>query len=334
MTGDIQTLRNLISKPINIVITSHQKPDGDAMGSSLALFHYLNSKGHAVKVIMPTEFPYYFSWMPGLENLLVYPDAKEQADELIQNADLICCLDFNTLSRISPVDEPIKHAAKPILLIDHHLQPDTFEWMLHDTSACSTCELVYRFVHILEDKPAISVEMAQCLYTGILTDTGNFQNGATNHAAFSIVGSLMQHGLKIHTVLEQLNQNSNESRLRFLGNALLNKMIVRKDLGLAIIVVDKKDARTFNLQSGDTEGLVNYPLGIREIQVSVLIKEERELTKLSFRSKGDWDANTFARTHFEGGGHKNAAGGRSIYPSEWIIKKLIELLEKDVKKKK
>lgn len=328
MKGNLDTLRTLLSKPSKIVITTHQRPDGDAMGSSLGLYHFLSSLGNEVTVIVPTEYPGYFSWMPGADKVMVYPMTKAASDEKIMDADLICCLDFNTLPRIAPVDETVRASGKPILLIDHHLMPDEFEWMLHDVKACSTCELVYRFIHILNEQPAISMEMAQCLYTGILTDTGNFQNGATNQAAFRMVANLMDCGLNIQFVQEQLNQNGTESKLRFIGNSLLNRMIIRKDIGLGIIIVDRKDARTYNLQAGDTEGLVNYPLSIKEIQVAVLIKEEKDITKLSFRSKGLWDVNDFARTHFEGGGHKNAAGGRSVLRSDLIIKKVTELFEK------
>ncbi len=334
MSVDFNSLKELLSQPIQITITSHQKPDGDAMGSSLALYNYLIQFGHKVKVIVPTDFPAYFNWMPGVPELWIYPDQKELANDWIKSSDLICCLDFNVLSRIAPMDEIVKEANKPILLIDHHLQPDTFEWMLHDVKSSSTCELIYRFIHIMEENPVINEDIAQSIYTGLLTDTGNFQNGATNKNVFLIVADLMDQGLNIQYVQSNLNQNSTESKLRFLGNALLNKMTVRADLGIAFIVVDKKDARIFNLQSGDTEGMVNFPLSIKEIQISVLIKEEREITKLSFRSKGDIDVNEFARTHFEGGGHKNAAGGKSILPPDWIIKKIIELIEKSKKKTK
>ncbi len=333
MKGDIAALKQLLSKPVQITITAHQRPDGDAMGSTLALYGFLIQFGHRVKVIYPTEYPSHFEWMPGVKDTLVYPLQNEEADEWIKASDLICCLDFNTLSRIQPMDEVVQEAKKPILLIDHHLQPDEFEWMLHDVTACSTCELVYRLIHILEQESAINKDVAQCIYTGILTDTGSFQNGATNKNAFLIVGNLLDKGLDIQEVQIQLNQNGTESRLRFLGNALYNNMTVLPDLGLAFIVVKRKDSRTFNLQAGDTEGLVNYPLTIKEIQISVLIKEEKDLTKLSFRSKGDINVNELAREHFEGGGHKNAAGGKSIFPSDWLIKKISEIVEKKYKKK-
>jgi phosphoesterase RecJ-like protein len=334
MIGDFDALKELISNPISIVITTHQKPDGDAMGSSLGWLNYLKGLGHTVHVITPTDYPDNFKWMPGHEHVVIYPNQKELCDTLIADAKLICCLDFNTLSRIAPVDEAVNATSAPKLLIDHHLQPDNFDWMLSDTKACSTCELVYRLMHMLEDQPGVTIQTAQCLYTGLLTDTGNFSNGATNKAAFTMAADLMDKGLDIQFVLEQLNQNTTESKLRFLGNSLLNKMIVRQDLGVAIIVVDRKDARTYNLQAGDTEGLVNYPLNINGIRVSVLIKEEKDITKLSFRSKGDFSVNDLTRTHFEGGGHRNAAGGKSILPPSLLTKKIFEIFEKSQKKNK
>lgn len=333
MKGDITALKQLLSKPIQITITAHQRPDGDAMGSSLALYNYLIQKGHQVKVILPTDYPSYFKWMPGAENAIIYVDAQEESDKWIEASDLICCLDFNTLSRIQPMDEIVQKTDAPILLIDHHLAPDEFTWMLHDVKACSTCELVYRFIHFMDEADKINADIAQCIYTGILTDTGGFQNGATNQEAFRIVADLMGKGLQIQEVQMQLNQNGTESRLRFLGNALLNNMTILPEIGLAMIVVNRKDSRTYNLQSGDTEGLVNYPLSIKEINISVLIKEEKDITKLSFRSKGDISVNDLAREHFEGGGHKNAAGGRSIFPPSWLTKKIIEIVEKNYKKK-
>ncbi|MCO5248656.1 MAG: DHH family phosphoesterase [Chitinophagales bacterium] len=328
MIENIDSLKELLTQPRKITITAHQRPDGDAMGSTLALSEYLSQFGHEIKVILPTEYPFYFEWMPGAKDAWVYPEHKEAADEWIKSSDLICCLDFNTLSRIEPMDAIVKEAEKPILLLDHHLQPDTFEWMLHDVKACSTCELVHRFINLFDAQAKITEECAQCIYTGILTDTGGFSNGATNKAAFDIVADLMDRGLDILYVQQGLNQNKTESRLRFLGNALLNEMVVNHELGIAFVVVNRKDAKKYNLQTGDTEGLVNYPLSIKGIEMSVLIKEEKSITKLSFRSKGDINVNEFARVHFEGGGHKNAAGGKSIYPPKWLINKITELVKK------
>lgn len=334
MNSDWQTLRVQLSQPCNIAITTHQRPDGDAMGSSLALYNYLIERGHQVQVITPTDYPEYFEWMPGNDKVWVYPSAKEDCDIFLENADFLFCLDFNTISRIAPMDTIVNQIDVPIVLIDHHLQPDTFAWSLSDTKACSTCELVYKFIHILEEQPLISPDVAQCIYTGLYTDTGGYQNGAVNKAAFTITAHLLDCGLDIHYVLEQLNGNGSESRVRFLGNSLLNKMTVLSDLGLAFIVVDRKDARIYNLHSGDTEGLVNYPLSIKGIRISVLIKEEKDIIKLSFRSKGDISVDGICRTYFEGGGHKNAAGGKTILPPPLAIKKITEVVEKYLKSQK
>lgn len=334
MNSDWQALRTLLSQPSNIAITTHQRPDGDAMGSSMALYNYFTERGHQVQVITPTEYPEYFNWMPGNDSVWVYTQNKENSEIYLENADIIFCLDFNTLPRIAPMDTFVRSLAVPIVLIDHHLKPDIFQWSLSNTKACSTCELVYQFIHLMEDNPTISKDIARCIFTGLYTDTGGYQNGAVNKAAFTITAALLDAELDIHYVLDQLNGYGSENRVRFLGNSLLNKMTVNNELGLAFIVVDRKDARTYSLQAGDTEGLVNYPLTIKGINISVLIKEEKDIVKLSFRSKGNISVDEICRTHFEGGGHKNAAGGKTILPPPLAIKKITEVVGKYLKTNK
>lgn len=334
MKGDINELKGILATPCNVVITTHQRPDGDAMGSSMALFNYLIKFNHNVTVVTPTDYPEHFKWMNGSSDVLIYPDRKEEAAIAIENSDLIFCLDYNALHRIAPVDIDVTLSEAKKILIDHHLQPDEFDWMLSDTKACSTCELIYRFLHLIDENPEIDTNIANCLYTGLLTDTGGFQNAATNKASFQIAGSLLDMGLDMHYVLEQLHGNGTENKLRFLGNSLLNKMTIIYELGLAFIVVDKKDARTYSLQAGDTEGLVNYPLSIKGISIAVLIKEEKDIIKLSFRSIGDISVNDICRDNFEGGGHKNAAGGKTILPPKLAIIKITEVVEKYIKAKK
>jgi phosphoesterase RecJ-like protein len=331
MNSEWESLRTLLNHPCNIAITTHQRPDGDAMGSSLALYNYLTERGHQAQVITPTDYPEYFNWMPGNDNVWVYTQNKQDCEIYLENADILFCLDFNTLPRISPMDTYVSTLDVPIVLIDHHLKPDTFQWSLSNTKACSTCELVFQFIHLMEDKPTISKDVAHCIYTGLYTDTGGFQNGAVNKAAFTITAALLDAELDIHYVLDQLNGNGSENRVRFLGNSLLNKMTVNNELGLAFIVVDRKDARTYSLQSGDTEGLVNYPLSIKGINISVLIKEEKDIIKLSFRSKGNISVDEICRAHFEGGGHRNAAGGRTILTPPLAIKKITEVVDKHLK---
>ena len=328
---NIGTLKEFLSSPRNIVITTHQKPDGDAMGSSLALYNYLLPQGHDVRVISPTEFPAYFAYLPNYEEVWNYLENPSLSQIAIESADLIFCLDFNDLGRIEPLDGFIKkNETAKVVLIDHHLYPKIeAEWVLHDLKACSTCELIYRFIELMDPAYVPTKEVSECIYTGILTDTASFSNGATNKKALEITARLLDCGLNIIYVQEQLNQNGREEKLRFLGNALFRNMIIREDIGIGIIVVDKKDAYRFNLQTGDTEGLVNYPLTIKNVKVAILIKQEPKIIKLSFRSKGDYSVEKICREHFEGGGHRNASGGRSFTTIEQTIDKIIAIFEKE-----
>lgn len=321
----LEELAVLLSQPKKITITTHQKPDGDAMGSSLGLFNFLIQMGHNVQVITPTDFPDYFKWMPGCEQVWVYEKTATFSDKFIAGSDLIFCLDFNALKRIEPMDVPVSgNTGAKLVLIDHHIAPDDFaHFQLWRTSASSTCELVFDLIELMGKDQLINTSVAECLYTGLLTDTGGFSNSATSASAHRVAASLLEKGVNIQHIQENLNQNGREGRLRFVGNALLNKMTLVHDIGLAYIVVDKSDARRFNLQAGDTEGLVNYGLEVKHIRISALIKEEPNMIKLSFRSKGDISVNELCRTYFNGGGHRNAAGGRGEKTVEATIDKII-----------
>ncbi|MEN9448289.1 MAG: hypothetical protein RJA25_1579 [Bacteroidota bacterium] len=331
---NIATLKDFLKTPKNIIITTHQKPDGDAMGSSLALYNYLLPLGHNIRVITPTEYPAYFGYLPGNEEVYNYLENPNLSQIAIEAAELVICLDFNDLSRIEPLNEFIlKNETAKIVLVDHHLHPKIeASWTLHDVKACSTCELVYRLLNLLEENYTPTKEVAECIYTGILTDTGSFSNGATNKNALLITAHLLDCGLNIIYIQEQLNQNGREEKLRFIGNALFRNMIIREDIGIGIIVIDKKDAYRFNLQTGDTEGLVNYPLSIKNVKVAILIKQEPKIIKLSFRSKGEYSVERICRTYFEGGGHRNASGGRSFLTIEQTIEKIIDIFQQEENK--
>ena len=331
---NIATLKDFLKTPKNIIITTHQKPDGDAMGSSLALYNYLLPLGLNIRVITPTEYPAYFGYLPGNEEVYNYLENPNLSQIAIEAAELVICLDFNDLSRIEPLNEFIlKNETAKIVLVDHHLHPKIeASWTLHDVKACSTCELVYRLLNLLEENYTPTKEVAECIYTGILTDTGSFSNGATNKNALLITAHLLDCGLNIIYIQEQLNQNGREEKLRFIGNALFRNMIIREDIGIGIIVIDKKDAYRFNLQTGDTEGLVNYPLSIKNVKVAILIKQEPKIIKLSFRSKGEYSVERICRTYFEGGGHRNASGGRSFLTIEQTIEKIIDIFQQEENK--
>lgn len=328
---NMASLQEFLQTKRRIVITTHQKPDGDAMGSSLAMFNFLDALEHDVRVITPTEYPAYFGYLPGNDAVYNYLENPSLSQIALEEAELLICLDFNDFGRIEPLGTSIsKNTALKILLIDHHLHPKiNADWTLHDVSASSTCELVYRFLKEFSLDFNPTKEIAECIYTGILTDTASFSNGATNKSSLEITAQLLDAGLNIIYVQEQLNQTGREEKLRFIGNALYKKMIIREDIGIGVIVIDKKDAYRFNLQTGDTEGLVNYPLSIKNVKVAILLKQESKMIKLSFRSKGDFSVERICRENFEGGGHRNASGGRAFGTVEETLDKIYAIFEKE-----
>ncbi len=311
-----------------ITITTHLNPDGDALGSSLALYLFLIKIGHPnLMVITPNEYPNYFKWMPSEKDILIYKNNKEQADAYIEGSDLIFCLDYNTLSRIGDAEMSVRNSLAFKILIDHHQLPDTFDYMLSDISASSTCELIHRFIKDIFPEETINKDIATCLYTGLLTDTGNFQH-SLSPAVFLMAGDLLSHQID-YTEIQQKINSFRAVRLRFIGNALLNRLRFLNDLNAAYITVTEQDAIKYKLASGDTEGLVNMPLGVNNVQISALFKEspEDKSIRISFRSKGDFSVEQLAREHFNGGGHKNAAGGKSFDSLNATVKKFITILQ-------
>ncbi len=312
----------LLNKPSKIVITTHQKPDGDAMGSSLGLYHFLIQLGHDVQVISPTNWPKFLGWMPGVDKVWDYEKKTENANQLIANADLIYCLDFNVLSRTKNMEQPLGASKAIRILIDHHEQPDTEKFVYGESlpHKSSTCEMVYDYIIAGNYEDKIDSSVAECLYTGVLTDTGSFRFPATDAGVHSMVSNLMTKGLVHTTVHENLFDNGTESRLKFIGNALANRMEVFYEYNTAIIAIPMSDLVKYNITTGETEGLVNYPLGIEGIRFAALVIDRGDLRKWSFRSKGDIDVNEFARTYFAGSGHKNASVVHSAATSEENVK--------------
>lgn len=309
----LSELAELICEPVKkIVITTHHKPDGDAIGSSLGLYNALIQLGHHVQVITPNDYGLFLHWMPGDETVIEFETAPEKALPHIEAADLIFCLDFNDLKRVNELGDFIKQSKAGKVLIDHHLDPPGFEdFSYHDTTASSTCELVYRFLHSLELEDFIDDRVAACLYTGIMTDTGSFKFPATTPQVHRIVADLMERGAN-HTRIHQLVfDQMGENVLRFLGHCFSQKLRVLPAFQTAYFTVTAAELEQFELKTGDTEGLVNYALNLTGIRFAALIIDRTKLVKMSFRSKGQIPANEFARTWFEGGGHFNAAGGQS-----------------------
>ena len=303
----------LLLQPRKVVITTHQKPDGDAMGSSLGLYQFLIQFGHAVTVISPTNWASFLNWMPGTKNVLDYERQTDEANQLIDAADWIFCLDFNTLNRTKRMEEKLSNALAQRILIDHHQEPqvDKFEYGESDTTKSSTCEMVYDFILASGHDDKLNTAVAECLYAGVMTDTGSFRFPATSANVHRMVANLKDKGLDHGPVHEALYDNFLENRFRFLGNVLLNRMEVFYEYNTALIAIPQTDLIKYNIKTGDTEGLVNYPLGIQGIKLAAIIIDRGEERKSSFRSKGGFDVNTFARKYFNGGGHFNAAGGQS-----------------------
>lgn len=307
---DIKPLLN--DGPRQVVITMHQRPDADAMGASLALYHYLCLKGHKVTVISPTVFPDFLKWMPGCNNVIVFEGHRPPALEALDAANILFCLDFNTFSRTRSLAPFLEKLDCIKVLMDHHLDPeDAFQYGKSDVTAASTALLVYEFIVDMGDSSLIDDRMAQCIYAGTMTDTGSFRFTATSNRVHGMVATLMENGLRHEPIHQAIYDNYLESRLRFIGHALLNRMEVFYEYNAAMIAIPYADIQNFGLKTGDTEGLVNYPLSIRGIRLAALIIDRKEEVRISFRSKGDFDVNLFARKYFEGGGHMNAAGGRS-----------------------
>lgn len=306
--------KTLLKSAKNIVIVTHYSPDGDAMGSSLGLYHYLTQIGKSVKVIVPNAYPDFLHWLPANNKVLVFEKDEAKAEKTIHKADCIFTLDFNTFKRLEKLGDILQTSTAPKVLIDHHQQPDQYAKLyFHDVKACSTCELVFDLIVGLGDKKLIDKKIAACLYTGLMTDTGSFRYPSVTAKTHTVIAELLKTGIIPSDIHGAVYDTYSADRLKLVGFALSQKMTVMKDLPVAFFALNHSDLQKFNYQKGDTEGLVNYPFGIKGIKVCAFFNEAPEgYIKISFRSKGKIDVNTFARKYFNGGGHINAAGGKSM----------------------
>jgi bifunctional oligoribonuclease and PAP phosphatase NrnA len=327
----IQEIFPLLKQLRKVVITTHQKPDADAMGSSLALRHFLEQLGHKATVISPTNWAGWVNWMPGVKEVVDYEMYKQKAEAILDEADWLFCLDFNMFHRTKTMTDKLKQLTCTKILIDHHQEPDevSFDYGISDTSKSSTCEMVYDFIVASGHGDKITTDIGECLYAGLIGDTGSFRFASTHAGVHTLVADLKTKGLLHAKVHEQLFDNFLENRLRFLGHVLLNRMEVFYEYNTVLIAIPKSDILKYQIKTGDTEGLVNYPQSIQGIKLVALVIDRDEERKWSFRSKADFDCNTFARNYFEGGGHFNAAGGRSSDSLEKTVKRFIEAMKEN-----
>ena len=309
---DSKSLQALLDRKPVITIIPHTSPDGDAIGSSLGLYHFLRNQGHDVQVITPTDFPDFLKWMPSAQNIFIYPNEESKTAQRIANSTLIFTLDFNNLLRAKPLTPLLEQSGADFVMIDHHQQPDTYAKITYsDDKASSTCELIYKTIVSLSSVEAINYEIATCLYTGIMTDTGGFRYSLTSAETHRIVATLLEKGADCTKISSQVLDSYSIDRLLLLGH-VLNDLTYLEQYRTAYMYISSKTLKQFNFRKGDTEGFVNYGLRIKEAELAAIFieNEEDKLIKISFRSKTNLDVNLLARTYFNGGGHINAAGGR------------------------
>lgn len=326
----IEELRELLLTPQKIVILSHTNPDGDAIGSSLAWAEILKSKGHSVSCIVPNRFPYYLDFMPGCDTILMYRGEGEgSVVNAVRSADIIFCLDFHTMSRLEGLGDVIdenQHAKR--VLIDHHLDPvEDFDLMLSYPEASSTCYLVALVIERLFGAEAITKSMAENLFVGMMTDTGNFAFSTLTPDLFRVVSILVNTGIHVPTIHNNVYNSFSEGRARLFGYVINRKMKIFHNGTVAHMSLTSEEMKRFWFQQGDSEGFVNYPLTIKKMKISAMFTEHSDFIRVSLRSRGDIDVNVFAQRYFNGGGHKNAAGGKSFMSMEDTLKHFEESIK-------
>ena len=324
---DIQSLSDLLSSPRKIVITTHANPDGDAIGSSLGLWWLLIRQGHEVKVITPNQWDHFLAWLPGAGSMLnSYRDMK-RAEKLFNDADVVFCLDFSASRRVGDLEKILTNAPGTKVMVDHHLDPEDWaDLLFHVNGISSTAELIYRLAVQMNWGDQIDQWVSECLYTGLMTDTGSFRHPTTTADVHRIVADLVDTGINVGRIHNLVYDQYSETRLRFLGHLLKERLVVIPRLRTAYMVITIEDIRNFKVKSGDTEGVVNYTLSLKGVNFGVLMKETPEGTKLSFRSIGSFPCNDFAG-HFNGGGHHNASGGKLMASLAETEKKFLGLLD-------
>ena len=325
----LNKFQEIIKQYKHIVIVSHVNPDGDAIGSSLAFYYFLLKFGIDTKVIIPNDYPSFLSWMPGIENILIFDKNEDKGVEYLNAADLICYLDFNHASRTGLLHNDLCHCTKtPRLLIDHHRDTDYSQFVayLSEVETSSTSELVAELIQYQGFDKYLDDKIATCLLVGIMTDTGSFAHSIYHPETFEICGKLISPSVNYQQIHSKVYNTFSENRLRLLGYCISNRMTTLDEYHTAYIYLTKADLEAFDYQVGDTEGVVNFPLMIDSIKMAVLITERQGVIRFSFRSKGDFSVHELARAHFNGGGHTNAAGGTLECSIDQAIKKFLEVL--------
>jgi len=312
-----------------IVIVTHISPDGDAIGSSLGLYHFLISQDKKVNIIVPNAFPEFLRWMPGAKEITLYDQKKELANQLIAEADMICCLDFNALKRIDEMGELVKVSKARKVMVDHHPFPDDIcSIVISHPEISSTSELVFRLICRLGYFDDMTKEGAECIYTGMMTDTGSFTYNSNNQEIYFIISQLISKGIDKDDINRNVYNTYSECRLRLMGYVLYSKMKVYPEYHSAMIWLTQEELDKFNYVKGDAEGFVNIPLSIKEVKFTAFFREDTDMVKVSLRSVGEFPCNQLASEFFGGGGHLNASGGEFYGTMQEAIDTFERALEK------
>lgn len=327
-TEEISNIKSLLNQPKKIVIVPHKNPDGDAIGSSLGLYIYLSLYKHKVSIIAPNDYPDFLKWLPQEHIILKYESNRDSSKTLIEKAEIIFTLDFNALHRTGEMEQPLQDSKAIKIMIDHHQQPDAYaKYMYSDITMSSTCEMIYNFIEMLGDSDLITKDIATSLYAGIMTDTGSFRYPSTTSKTHNVISDLMNKGADNAFIHNAIYDTNSPERLLLLGCALRNLKVLPQ-YKTAFITISQEELNTFDFKKGDTEGFVNYGLSVENVIFAAIFIEHKQegIIKISFRSKGDFSVNEFSRTHFDGGGHTNAAGGKSDLNLKDTVEKFITIL--------
>lgn len=323
-----QVVKDLLVSPQNIVIIGHKNPDGDAVGSSLGLSFFLKSLGHQTTVVMPNDFPDFLKWLPGIEDVVIFEKETEKSTNYIKDADIIFTLDFNSLDRVGDLQQILEASDANFVMIDHHQQPADYAVATYsDVSMSSTCEMVFHFIDALGETDKLTKEIAVNLYTGIMTDTGSFRYPSTTPTTHRVTARLIEAGAESAKIHQEVYDTNSMERMKLLGHAL-NNLHVLEEFNTAYITLSQKDLDKYNFKKGDTEGFVNYALSIKGVVFAVIFIENKQesIVKMSLRSKGEFSVNDVAREHYSGGGHINAAGGKSSQSLNETVAEFISIL--------
>ncbi len=325
---DIGSIKQLLSSPKNIVIVPHKNPDGDAIGSTLGLYHYLLKGNHNTTVLTPNDYPNFLKWIPGENTILKHDSQTKECEVLINEADILFTLDFNAFHRTGNMESVLAQSNAIKIMIDHHQAPDDYAtYMFSDVSMSSTCEMIYHFIEMLGDTNLIDVNIATCLYTGIMTDTGSFRFLSTTSTTHRIIADLIEKGANNTEIHNNVYDTNSYNRIQLLGCALNNLKVIPNSRA-AYITLSQDELNSYNYTKGDTEGVVNYGLSLEGVVLAAIFIEDKQegIIKISLRSKGNFSVNEMSRAHFSGGGHTNAAGGRSTLSLQETVDKFISIL--------